>query len=154
MDKKTEKSGDLSLKQKNLLYFYKSKQWIYNNWLKFRRTLNIFIDSTLFYILVFSVILFFIHKGLVFFRIAPSSEDLRGLGFAIAGIIGASIAIIFASDDLTRIIAMFDTGESFGDLDNILETVNDAWNYFPHKVLGGISPAEQILNFQKHSKKK
>src|SRR3989344_4327379 len=68
MDKKTEKSNDLSLKQKCLLYFYKSKQWMYNHWLKIRSTLNIFIDSTLFYILVFSI----------------------------AGIIGASIAIIFS----------------------------------------------------------
>ena len=96
MDKKTEKSNDLSLKQKCLLYFYKSKQWMYNHWLKIRSTLNIFIDSTLFYILVFSIALFFVQKGLGFFEIAPSSEDLRGLGFAIAGIIGASIAIIFS----------------------------------------------------------
>ena len=96
MDKKTEKSNDLSLKQKCLLYFYKSRQWMYNHWLKIRSTLNIFIDSTLFYILVFSIALFFVQKGLGFFEIAPSSEDLRGLGFAIAGIIGASIAIIFS----------------------------------------------------------
>ena len=69
---------------------------MYNHWLKIRSTLNIFIDSTLFYILVFSIALFFVQKGLGFFEIAPSSEDLRGLGFAIAGIIGASIAIIFS----------------------------------------------------------
>ena len=48
-------------------------------------------------------------------------------------------------DDLTDIIAMFDTGQGLIELENILETINDAWNYFPHKILGGLSPAEKLL---------
>ena len=51
-------------------------------------------------------------------------------------------------DDLTGIIAMFDTGQGLIKLDNILETVNDAWNYFPHKSIGGLSPAEKVLEYQ------
>ena len=48
-------------------------------------------------------------------------------------------------DDLTDIIAMFDTGQGLIELQNILEAINDAWNYFPHKCLGGLSPVEKLL---------
>ena len=53
------------------------------------------------------------------------------------------------SDSLTAIIAMFDTGQGISELKNILETVNDAWNYFPHKSLNGLSPAEKIEQYNK-----
>ncbi len=43
---------------------------------------------------------------------------------------------------------MFDTGQGAMELDNIIESINDAWNYFPHKVLDGLSPAEKILEYQ------
>ena len=56
-------------------------------------------------------------------------------------------------DDLTKAISMFDTGKIFGELENILELTNDAWNYFPHKILKGLSPAEKILEYQNKSKK-
>ncbi len=48
-------------------------------------------------------------------------------------------------DALTDIVAMFDTGQDMTEFENILDTVNDAWNYFPHKIIGGLSPVE-ILN--------
>lgn len=51
-------------------------------------------------------------------------------------------------DYLTEIIAMFDTGQGGIEIQNILEIVNDAWNYFPHKILNGLSPAEKILEYQ------
>ena len=54
-------------------------------------------------------------------------------------------------DDFNKIFRMFDCGQGLGEMDNILEAVSDAWNYFPHKCLGGISPAE---NFLKHNKLK
>jgi hypothetical protein len=54
--------------------------------------------------------------------------------------------------DLTQVVAMFDTGESFDELENILEIINDAWNYFPHKILDGLFPAEKILEYQKKKK--
>ncbi len=37
---------------------------------------------------------------------------------------------------------MFDTGQGAAELQNVIELVTDAWNYFPHKVFGGISPAD------------
>lgn len=49
------------------------------------------------------------------------------------------------TDDLTDIIAMFDRGQGAVKLQNITETINDAWNYFPHKILNGLSPAEKLL---------
>ena len=51
------------------------------------------------------------------------------------------------SDDLMRIIAMFDRGGDVSELESILELANDAWNYFPHKIIGGISPAEKLLEY-------
>jgi len=51
-------------------------------------------------------------------------------------------------DSLTDVIAMFDTGQGLIELENIIETVNDAWNYFPHKILGGLSPAEKLLEVE------
>ena len=30
------------------------------------------------------------------------------------------------------------------ELENVLDLVTDAWNYFPHKTLGGISPSEKM----------
>ncbi len=48
--------------------------------------------------------------------------------------------------DMQKIIAMFDTGETGApELSTVLELVTDAWNYFPHKLLGGLSPAEKSL---------
>lgn len=45
------------------------------------------------------------------------------------------------SDDMMKVVAMFDRGRP-DELDNILELVTDAWNYFPHKSLNGKSPME------------
>ena len=39
------------------------------------------------------------------------------------------------SDDMQKIIAMFDAGDPT-NLSNVIELVTDAWNYFPHKTLG------------------
>ncbi|HEY5220861.1 MAG TPA: hypothetical protein VIJ29_01795 [Candidatus Paceibacterota bacterium] len=54
-------------------------------------------------------------------------------------------------DDLTKIIAMFDRGGDTAEIENILEVAGDAWNYFPHKIIGVISPAEAILKYRKNS---
>lgn len=96
MEKETEKSHALSLKQKFLLYYFKSQQWLRGHWMRFKHRLIVFSDSTLFYILIFCIALFSIQKGLSVFQITPSPDELQGLGFASAGIIGASIAIIFS----------------------------------------------------------
>ena len=49
------------------------------------------------------------------------------------------------NDDMMKVVAMFDRGGDATELENILELVTDAWNYFPHRLLGGISPAEKLL---------
>lgn len=46
-------------------------------------------------------------------------------------------------NDLVKIIEIFDKGQNIDDLNSILAIVNDAWNYFPHKCLNGLSPAER-----------
>jgi hypothetical protein len=57
------------------------------------------------------------------------------------------------NDDMMKVVAMFDRGGDASELDNILELVTDAWNYFPHKALGGISPAEKLLEHHNKTKK-
>ncbi|OGK15575.1 hypothetical protein A2690_02015 [Candidatus Roizmanbacteria bacterium RIFCSPHIGHO2_01_FULL_39_12b] len=44
-------------------------------------------------------------------------------------------------EDLNDIIRAFDMGSPY-ELQNIIETLNEAWNYFPHRVLNGLCPAE------------
>jgi len=56
------------------------------------------------------------------------------------------------SDDMMKVVAMFDRGGDASELDNILELVNDAWNYFPHKIVGGLSPAEKLLEYREKEK--
>jgi len=56
------------------------------------------------------------------------------------------------NDDFHQLIAMFDRGGDATELENVLELVSDAWNYFPHKVLGGISPAEKLLEYNDKQK--
>ena len=47
-------------------------------------------------------------------------------------------------DDMMKVVAMFDRGGDASELEKVLELVTDAWNYFPHKVLGGVSPTEKL----------
>ena len=55
-------------------------------------------------------------------------------------------------DDLTQVTAMFDCGQGAIEMSTILELVNDAWNYFPHKTLSGLCPMEKLLEHQKKQK--
>ena len=65
------------------------------------------------------------------------------------------------NDDMMKVVTMFDGSTSLttgrggdaSELSNVLELVTDAWNYFPHTVLGGISPAEKLLEHHNKSKK-
>ncbi len=57
------------------------------------------------------------------------------------------------TDDMMKVIAIFDRGGDISELSNILELANDAWNYFPHKILNGLSPAEKILEYQEKENK-
>ncbi len=55
-------------------------------------------------------------------------------------------------DSLTKAVACFDTGQGAIELQNILDVLIEAWNYFPHKAIGGLSPAEKALGY--HTKKR
>ena len=52
------------------------------------------------------------------------------------------------NDDMMKIVAMFDNGGGVSEVENALEIATDAWNYFPHKALNGLSPAERVLASQ------
>lgn len=58
------------------------------------------------------------------------------------------------NDDMQKVIAIFDRGGDVSELGNILELASDAWNYFPHKIMGGLSPAEKLLEYQNKQNKK
>lgn len=47
------------------------------------------------------------------------------------------------TSDMMKVVAMFDRGGDTAELGNIIELVTDAWNYFPHQLLGGLSPEEK-----------
>ncbi len=51
--------------------------------------------------------------------------------------------------DMAKIIALFDAGDGAVELNTALKAASDAWNYFPHKVLGGLSPAEKVLEHRR-----
>lgn len=52
------------------------------------------------------------------------------------------------NDDMQKVIAMFDDGNPV-NLSNAVEVATDTWNYFPHKILDGMSPAEILLKHKK-----
>ncbi len=50
-----------------------------------------------------------------------------------------------STKDLVKIVEMFDVDK---DNNEALKVINDAWNYFPHKCLNDLSPAEKISEYQ------
>ena len=56
-------------------------------------------------------------------------------------------------NELTLIVKAFDKGQDVEALNSVLMVVNDAWNYFPHKALGELSPAEKIQETDKRKLK-
>jgi len=93
-DKKNKK--EFTLEQKMLLYFYESEQYLNNKWYSIRNKIKNFVDSFYFYLIVFAVYVFLLHKALIYFNPIISEDTLSNLAFAIAGVVGASIAIIFS----------------------------------------------------------
>jgi hypothetical protein len=96
MKQEVKNDKKFTLKQKAFLYLYKSQQYFYNYWLKTKAGLLKFVDSFLFYALIFSIFLFAFQRGLMYLNISVSEDHLYSFAFAVAGIIGASIAIIFS----------------------------------------------------------
>jgi len=93
MDNKEKK--ELTLKQRSSLYFHKSKQYFKNQWYIAKKKIKKFLDSFYFYLIIFLFFLFFLHKALLISDITITEDSLRSLAFAVASIIGASIAIVF-----------------------------------------------------------
>jgi uncharacterized protein YpuA (DUF1002 family) len=61
--------------------------------------------------------------------------------------------VVFAEDgqeDFNQLIDLFAGKISdINELNRVLQIVNNVWNYFPHKCLGGLCPMEKTLEYQK-----
>lgn len=53
-----------------------------------------------------------------------------------------------SQDDLSAILEMLPQSKNAEELESILMLINDAWNYFPHKILDGLCPMEKILEYR------
>ena len=42
--------------------------------------------------------------------------------------------------------------DNIEEMNQVLQLVNDGWNYFPHKCLNGLCPMEKILEYQRNKK--
>ena len=53
-----------------------------------------------------------------------------------------------------ELIELLSETKSDFTLDHVKDVIynNDAWNYFPHKIIGGLSPAEKLLEYNNRKK--
>jgi len=96
MERNDKNKKEFTLKQKRFLYFYRSKQYFNYKWHLTKKKIKIFFDSFYFYLILFCVFIFLLHKISIHFNLIISEDNLHNFAFATAGIIGASIAIIFS----------------------------------------------------------
>jgi len=96
MERNDENKKEFTLKQKGFLYFYRARQYLNNKWYIVREKIKKFVDSFYFYLIFFGVFVFLLHKILIFLNLTILADNLYGFAFAVAGIIGVSIAIIFS----------------------------------------------------------
>lgn len=96
METDNKNKKEFTRKQKFFLYFYKSKQYFINKWYITKGKFKNFTDSFYFYLIVFAIFVFLLRKSLIYFNLTISEDILSNLAFTTAGIIGASIAIIFS----------------------------------------------------------
>lgn len=96
METNDKNKKEFTLKQRALLYFYKLQQYLDNKWFNVKEKIKKFIDSLSFYFIFLGVFVFFLHKILIYLNLTISEDNLYSFAFATAGIIGASIAIIFS----------------------------------------------------------
>lgn len=54
--------------------------------------------------------------------------------------------------DLMKIINVFGRGENIDELNKIMSIISEAWNYFPHKSLDGLSPTEKLMEYNRKQK--
>ena len=96
METNDKNKKEFTLKQKALLYFYKSQQYLNNKWCIVKGGIRNFLDSFFFYLIVFGIFVFLFHWALTYFKVNVSDDNLHSFAFDVAKIIGASIAIIFS----------------------------------------------------------
>jgi hypothetical protein len=96
MEEKEPKEKKITWKQRFLLYFYRCKQKVYNKLSSYKYKLSKFVDSFWFYFIIISLFSYGIYKILSYIKPIISADHLYGFAFSTAGIIGASIAIIFS----------------------------------------------------------
>jgi hypothetical protein len=48
------------------------------------------------------------------------------------------------TESMRKIILSFDQGQDIDEMNRILQIISNAWNYWPHKKLNGLSPAEKL----------
>ncbi len=49
------------------------------------------------------------------------------------------------SEAIAKILDFFQGGGGVVALEEIVDVIQEAWNYFPHRSLGGLSPAEKLI---------
>lgn len=96
MEINNKNKKEFNLKQKVFLYFYKSQQYFYGKWFYIKEKIKEFTDSLFFYFAFLGVLVFLLHKISIYFNPNIPEDTLYSFAFATAGIIGASIAIIFS----------------------------------------------------------
>jgi hypothetical protein len=87
---------EFTLKHKIFLYFYKAQQYFYSKWFYIKGKIKKFTDSLFFHFIFLGVLVFLLHKILIYFNPNIPEDTLYSFAFATAGIIGTSIAIIFS----------------------------------------------------------
>ncbi len=60
--------------------------------------------------------------------------------------IEGSIYFEHGTDVFGKIIEIFNVPPQSPGFDELVDLTMDAWNYFPHKSLDGLSPAEKRIN--------
>lgn len=96
MEENQNENKKFTLKQRFLLHIYRSQQLARAWLLKLKQFLLVALDSTYFHILVFVVLLYLAHCLMQIYGLYLTDEQLMSMGLAVAGVIGASIAIVFS----------------------------------------------------------
>lgn len=48
-----------------------------------------------------------------------------------------------------KVTSYFKNIKDINELNIMMQVFSDAWNYFPHRMLGGLSPAQKMLEYEK-----
>ncbi len=83
-------------KKKLLMYKYKTQQFLNTKWIAIKKVTIRFTNSIYFYFIIYFAFILLIHMILMYSGLKISHNIISGFAFAVASIIGASIAIIFS----------------------------------------------------------